>query len=120
MYGCFWHGHEGCKYASTPKTNTEFWVKKIATNKKKDKIYTGQLIALGWNVLTVWECDIRHNYKHDLPKLVDTVEAEIQRGKSGKISMKIYEERENRVVLVVEDIVEYNRTPSDTKNGGNH
>ena len=119
VYGCFWHGHEGCKYASTPKTNTEFWVKKITTNKKRDKIYTRQLITLGWNVLTVWECDIRHNYKHDLPKLVDTIEAEILRGKSGKISMKIYEERKNRVVLVAEDIVEYNRTPSDTK-AGNH
>jgi len=83
VYGCFWHGHEGCKYASTPKTNTEFWVKKITTNKKRDKIYTRQLITLGWNVLTVWECDIRHNYKHDLPKLVDTIEAEILRGNTG-------------------------------------
>lgn len=120
VHGCFWHGHEGCKYATTPKTNTDFWVEKIAKNRERDKTHTEQLVALGWNVLTVWECDIRHNYKHDLPKLIDTIEAEIRRGKSGKISMKIYEERGNRVVLVAEDIIEYNRTPSDTKTGGNH
>lgn len=119
VHGCFWHGHEGCKYASIPKTNTEFWVEKIATNKKRDKIHTEKLIAQGWNVLTVWECDIRHNFKHDLPKLIDTLETVILRGKSGKISMKIYEERENKVKLVAEDIVEYDRTPSDT-NAENH
>ena len=115
VHGCFWHGHEGCKHASTPKTNTEFWVNKIATNKVRDKIHTEQLIAKGWNVLTVWECDIRHNYKHDLPGLIDTVEAEILRGKSRKISMKIYEVRGNKVKLVAEDIVEYDHTTSDTK-----
>jgi len=37
VHGCFWHGHDGCKHASTPKTNTVFWVEKIATNKKRDK-----------------------------------------------------------------------------------
>ena len=115
VHGCFWHGHEGCKHASTPKTNTEFWVDKIITNKKRDKIHTGQLISLGWTVLTVWECDIRHNFKRDLPRLIDNVEAAILRGKSKKISIKIYEERENEVVLVAEDIVEYNQNPSDMK-----
>ena len=119
VHGCFWHGHDGCKYASTPKTNIEFWVEKIATNKKRDKIHTEQLIAQGWNVLTVWECDIRYHFKHDLPKLIDAVEAGILRGNSGKISMKIYEEHANKVKLVAEDIVEYERTPSDT-NAENH
>src|SRR5690554_557805 len=37
VHGCFWHGHDGCKYASIPKTNTEFWVDKITTNKKRDR-----------------------------------------------------------------------------------
>ena len=117
VHGCFWHGHDGCKHASTPKTNTVFWVEKIATNKKRDKIHTEQLIAQGWNVLIVWECDIRHHFKHDLPKLIDTVEAGILRGKSGKISLRIYEERENKVVLVAEDVVEYDQTPSISKTG---
>ena len=115
VHGCFWHGHDGCKHASTPKTNTGFWVEKIATNKKRDKIHTEQLIAQGWNVLIVWECDIRHHFKQDFPKLIDAVEAGILRGKSGKISLKIYEERENKVVLVAEDIVEYGQTPSVSK-----
>ncbi len=60
-------------------------------------IHTEQLTAQGWNVLTVWECDIRHHFKHDLPKLIDTIEAGILRGKSEKISMKIYEEPENKL-----------------------
>ena len=78
-------------------------------------MHTEQLIAQGWTVLTVWECDIRHHFKHDLPKLIDTIEAGILRGKSGKISMKIYEERGNKVILVAEDIVEYDETPSVSK-----
>lgn len=115
VHGCFWHGHEGCKHASTPKTNTEFWVEKIAKNRARDKIHVEQLVAQGWNVLTVWECDIRHHFKHDLPRLIDAIEAGILRGKSGKISLRIYEERENRVVLVAEETVEYERPPSDRK-----
>ena len=115
VHGCFWHGHDGCKNASTPKSNIEFWVEKIATNKRRDRIHTEQLTAQGWNVLTVWECDIRHHFKHDLPKLIDTIEAGILRSKSGKISMKIYEEQGNKVVLVAEDIVEYDETPSVSK-----
>ena len=78
-------------------------------------IHTEQLIALGWTVLTVWECDIRHHFKHDLPRLIDAVEAGILQGKSGKISLKIYEERESKIVLVAEDIVGYDQIPSDSK-----
>jgi DNA mismatch endonuclease (patch repair protein) len=115
VHGCFWHGHESCKYASTPKSNIGFWVDKITTNKKRDMIHTEQLIALGWTVLTVWECDIRHHFKHDLPRLIDAVEAGILQGKSGKISLKIYEERGTKVSLVAEDTIEYDQTPSASK-----
>ncbi len=60
-------------------------------------------------MLTVWECDIRHYFKHDLPKLIDAVEAGIVRGKTGKISLRIYEEQGNKVLLVAEE------TPTDGK-----
>lgn len=115
VHGCFWHGHEGCKYAGIPKTNTEFWVEKIARNRERDKIHAEQLVAQGWNVLTVWECDIRHHFKQDLPKLIDAVEAGIMRGKTGIISLRIYEEQGNKVLLVADVTVEYEQTSTDGK-----
>jgi DNA mismatch endonuclease (patch repair protein) len=111
LHGCFWHRHEGCKYASTPKTNTKFWVDKITSNAERDKANAEKLTALGWNVLTVWECEIRHEYKHDLTPLIDRVEAEIFAQIPKKMTVKLYEERENEVLMVAEDIVEYRRTP---------
>lgn len=77
LHGCFWHGHKGCKYAYTPKTNTKFWVDKITSNTERDKISTEKLTALGWNVITVWECEIRHEYKHNITMLIDRVVEEI-------------------------------------------
>jgi DNA mismatch endonuclease (patch repair protein) len=73
LHGCFWHSHEGCKYAYTPKTNTKFWVNKIASNSERDKINAEKLMVLGWNVLTVWECEIRHKYKNDITPLIEGV-----------------------------------------------
>ena len=54
--GCFWHRHKDCKYAYVPKTNTEFWVNKIETNKQRDSRKINELQALGWRVIVVWEC----------------------------------------------------------------
>ena len=112
IHGCFWHGHDDCKYAYTPKSNIEFWVNKITSNAKRDKVNIEKLTALGWNVITVWECEITHKYKHDLTPLVDKVSVTILENRLKKFSMKIYEERENTVMLVAEDIVKYQRTPS--------
>ena len=57
--GCFWHGHKGCRYATKPKTNEEFWNAKIARNRHRDEVTTAHLEALGWTVMTVWECELR-------------------------------------------------------------
>ncbi len=57
--GCFWHGHEDCKYFRLPKTNTDFWQKKIARNKERDKAEQRQLAAMGWHCITVWECQLK-------------------------------------------------------------
>jgi DNA mismatch endonuclease (patch repair protein) len=111
VHGCFWHKHEGCKYACMPKTNTEFWVDKINSNNERDKINLQKLTTLGWNVITVWECEIRHTCKRDITPLIDRIEAEIRAQALQKISIKFYEERENEIMLVAEDIVEYKRTP---------
>lgn len=57
--GCFWHGHEGCKYFVWPKSNVEFWRQKIETNISRDQRKGTQLRDMGWNVLVVWECELR-------------------------------------------------------------
>ena len=57
--GCFWHGHENCKYFRLPKTNIEFWQKKIERNKERDKKEQCQLAAMGWHCITVWECQLK-------------------------------------------------------------
>ena len=57
--GCFWHGHKRCRYATKPKTNVEFWEAKIARNRHRDEVTTAHLEALGWTVITVWECELR-------------------------------------------------------------
>lgn len=57
--GCFWHGHEGCKYFRMPATNTSFWKEKIKTNIERDKKDNETLSHMGWRVITVWECQLR-------------------------------------------------------------
>ena len=57
--GCFWHGHEGCKYFVWPKSNPDFWKKKIETNIARDKKKIAALEMLGWKVIVVWECELK-------------------------------------------------------------
>lgn len=64
VHGCYWHRHPGCKYASTPKTNQDFWLPKFQRNVERDARKEEALRALGWRVLIVWECETR-----DLPTL---------------------------------------------------
>ncbi len=67
VHGCFWHRHENCKYASTPKTRSEFWESKFEGNIKRDKINQTNLIKLGWKIIIVWECDLKKtHYLKDL------------------------------------------------------
>lgn len=57
--GCFWHGHEGCRYYTIPKTNTEFWVNKVERNKKRDNKVKRELASMGWHSITIWECELK-------------------------------------------------------------
>jgi DNA mismatch endonuclease (patch repair protein) len=61
VHGCFWHHHEGCSKSKMPKTNVEFWQNKITANIRRDKTNQDDLAKLGWQVLVVWECDIKKN-----------------------------------------------------------
>ena len=57
--GCFWHGHKGCRYATRPKANMEFWEAKITRNRHRDEVTSAHLEALGWTVITIWECELK-------------------------------------------------------------
>lgn len=57
--GCFWHGHEGCKYFKMPKSNEFFWEQKIRRNKARDIATDYVLQTEGWRVIRVWECEIK-------------------------------------------------------------
>lgn len=63
--GCFWHGHEGCKYYTLPKTNVDFWRNKIEENRKRDLGKYMQLRNLGWHIIQLWGCQLK-------PKVRDT------------------------------------------------
>lgn len=58
VHGCFWHRHPGCRYATTPAGNAEFWKRKFSENLDRDVRVQRELEKAGWKVVTVWECEI--------------------------------------------------------------
>lgn len=63
VHGCFWHRHQGCKYAYTPKSRIDFWQKKFADNVKRDAAVKDELRKQNINCLIVWECTIKRMMK---------------------------------------------------------
>lgn len=57
--GCFWHRHPGCNLARLPKSRLDYWVPKLERNRENDLLKQKELRRLGWNVLVVWECELR-------------------------------------------------------------
>ena len=74
--GCFWHGHDGCKYYTHPKTHPEFWEEKVKRNKERDALVMARLEALGWSVITVWECELKND---KLGSTITAVEGQLHR-----------------------------------------
>ena len=61
VHGCFWHGHQGCKYFVIPKTRTEWWLNKINRNRDNDKTAAAKIQDLGWKSIEIWECQLKGN-----------------------------------------------------------
>lgn len=57
--GCFWHGHEGCRYFKPPKSNQEYWFPKIKRNKERDEEVYKKLSNDGWKIVVIWECELK-------------------------------------------------------------
>jgi DNA mismatch endonuclease (patch repair protein) len=58
VHGCFWHGHDCARGARVPKTNRDYWTKKIARNRERDRAACVALAHSGWAYLVIWECDL--------------------------------------------------------------
>lgn len=59
IHGCFWHGHDNCRYYVVPKTRTDWWLNKITGNKANDAKAIKALKKEGWKIITLWECNLR-------------------------------------------------------------
>ena len=59
VHGCFWHRHKGCRFAYTPKSRKNFWLRKFASNVLRDHNVEIALAKLGWKITIVWECELR-------------------------------------------------------------
>lgn len=75
VHGCFWHRHQGCKVASTPKSNTDFWNEKFARNVSRDARVKAEAGALGWSIIVAWECEVNSLQKatHTAHKLAEII-----------------------------------------------
>ena len=63
VHGCFWYRHTGCKDCTTPKTNKKYWTEKFNKNIKRDKYVQDELKQLGWNVIVIWQCELKDQDK---------------------------------------------------------
>ena len=69
--GCFWHQHKGCKRSNTPKSNTEYWIKKLERNVNKQDADIVELEGIGLNVFTIWECQTKD--EHTITEIVEEI-----------------------------------------------
>lgn len=72
IHGCFFHGHENCRYFKVPATRTAWWLDKIEGNKKRDRESEKKLTELGWKVITVWECELKKE-RETLQCLIESI-----------------------------------------------
>lgn len=70
LHGCFWHRHEGCPNARTPKSNVEFWTTKLDKNALRDQEVYSELTRLGWRFMIIWECEMKKSNRDSLVKRI--------------------------------------------------
>lgn len=71
--GCFWHQHLNCKYATTPKSNVDYWNKKLSRNITNDKQSYEILAKQGWHVIILWECELKENFDNIMEQVKHTL-----------------------------------------------
>ncbi len=73
VHGCFWHGHQGCRYSVIPQTRRAWWLAKISRTRELDELNLKKLTEIGWNVIVVYECELKTE------KMPETLNSLIQR-----------------------------------------
>lgn len=68
--GCFWHMHPGCKQGRLPKSNVEYWRKKLEKNVLNDKLHIQQIERMGWSSIVLWECELKKDFDGVMEKLL--------------------------------------------------
>ena len=99
--GCFWHGHEGCRYYTIPKTNTEFWVNKVKRNKERDVKVQHELAAMGWHSITIWECELKPKVRE---KTLESLAYTLNKIFLQDRTVKRYEILEEEPMIAAEDV----------------
>lgn len=84
VHGCFWHRHEGCRYATIPKTRPEFWAEKFAANVARDRRNLETLQEAGWRTAVIWECGLREK---DISELVQKLSDWIRSNQRGFVDL---------------------------------
>ena len=72
--GCFWHMHEGCKQGRLPKSNLDYWREKLEKNVENDKLHEQQLMEMGWNTITLWECELKKDFEGVMDNLINNLQ----------------------------------------------
>ena len=112
--GCFWHGHEGChqfddlqftisssECCKIPKTNRDFWVKKIRRNQERDREVQQKLAFMGWHSITIWECELKPKVRE---KTLQSLAYTLNSIFLADHSVKRYEQPEEEPMMAAEDI----------------
>lgn len=74
IHGCFWHGHN-CHLAKIPNTDTERWVRKFQSNRKRDQHNRSALLSTGWRLCEIWECALRGKNRRNFPEVVTSIKS---------------------------------------------
>ena len=105
--GCFWHGHEGYRYYTIPKTNTDFWVSKVKRNRERDLKVQHDLAAMGWHSITIWECELKPKVQE---KTLESLAYTLNRIFLQDHSIRRYEIPEEESMMAAEEILDnYNK-----------
>ncbi len=75
IHGCFWHRHEGCKRATTPKSRLDYWLPKFEKNIENDKRHYQELKKAGWNPIVIWECEVNRCFPETMDHLITEIKS---------------------------------------------
>ena len=74
VHGCFWHQHPYCRIAHIPNTRTEYWIPKLNRNIINDQKHYEELERLGWNVIVIWECEVKKDFEINMQRIKNELE----------------------------------------------